>query len=158
MVCGIVRIVAIKGLAAWVESDNQSACSGCAVVKGCGTKAISGYFNKDIGPLEMVNSFDGIIGDRIEVGIYNSTILKVSALIYLMPLVGLIIGAILGDALGGSDLFSMAFGIIGFTSGFYISKSLYASKQFASSVMPVFLKKLNSAQTAEKIRSSELGQ
>ncbi len=149
MVCGIVRVVATKSAAAWVESDNQSACGGCSMAKGCGTKVISGYFSKDIGPLKMVNDFDGVVGDRIEVGIYNTTILKVSALIYLIPLVGLITGAILGDALGGGDITSMAFGAIGFTLGFYFSKSLYSSKHFAASIVPVFLKKLKPAQKIE---------
>jgi len=149
MVCGIVRVVAAKGNSVWVESDNQSACGGCSMAKGCGTKVISGYFNKDIGPLKMNNNFDGVIGDKIEVGIYNTTILKVSALIYLMPLVGLVIGAVSGDALGGGDISAMIFGAIGFAFGFYISKFLYISKHVAASVVPVFLKRITPVETVE---------
>jgi len=158
MVSGIVRIVDTRGRMAWVESDNQSACGGCSLSKGCGTKALSGYFHKKMPPLEIVNDFGGVTGERIEIGIYNSTILKVSALIYLMPLVGLIMGALTGESLGGGDLSSMIFGAVGFTFGYYISKSLYISKHLASSVIPVFLKKLRTVEIAENSCPSGVSQ
>ncbi len=142
MVTGIVRIVAIKGEKAWVESESQSACGGCAVTKSCGTKAITKYFGKKSVPLEMDNHFNGYMGDRLEVGIKNSTILKVSALIYLLPLLGLIMGGLLGDLLSGSDFFAMVFSLLGLMVGFHLSRSLYVSESFAAAVAPVFLKKL----------------
>lgn len=153
MICGVVRVVAIEGTTAWVESETQSACGSCAMAKGCGTKVISGYFDKNIVPLEMVNNFDGVVGDRIEVGICNATILKVSALIYLLPLLGMIAGAILGASLNAGDFFSVLFSVLGLICGFTISRSLYFSARFAASIVPVFLKKLASAET---IRPSEV--
>ena len=142
MIIGVVHVVEIKGTSAWVESETKSACGGCAMAKGCGTKVISGYFGKKFVPLKLLNDFDGIVGDRIEVGIYNSTILKASALLYLLPLLGMIVGAIMGTSMNEGDFFSIILSIIGLISGFALTKTLYSSDHMTTSITPIFLKKL----------------
>ncbi len=142
LICGIVRVVVVTDTKAWVESEAKSACGSCAMAKGCGTKVISGYFGKNAAPFEMANDFEGAVGDRLEIGIENTAILKASALIYLLPLAGLVIGAILGAALNTSDIFSAGLGLIGLMAGFFLARHLSA----ATSIMPVFLKKLESTE------------
>lgn len=154
MVRGTVRVVAINHQRAWVEAESEAACGGCAVAKGCGTKAISGYFSKRNIPIEIANDFNGSVGDRIEVGLRNSTILKVSAVIYLLPLVGLMTGAITAELLQAGDSLVMILGILGLGCGFYAAKSLYVSQRFANAVTPVFLRKLEPAKQA--VRSDRL--
>lgn len=139
---GVVRVVALNGERAWVEAESQSACGGCSAAKGCGTKSISRYFGNRTAPLEIVNDFNGLVGDRIEVGIKNSTVIKVSALIYLVPMIGLAGGAALGELLSAGDIVTMGLSLLGLAIGFYISRSLYISNRFAAAVMPVFLRKL----------------
>ncbi len=156
LIRGTVRVVAIRDRVAWVEAESQAACGGCAAAKGCGTKTLSSYFSKKTAPLRMVNDFGGTVGDRIEVGIRNSTILKVSALIYLLPLLGLIVGALIGDALNGSDFVAMCFSLAGLLFGFYLSRLFYRSARFAASIVPVFLNKLPPLKTAERMSFARL--
>lgn len=148
MIRGTVRVTAVRGERAWVESESQTACGGCAATGSCGTHAISRYFGNKVVPLELNNDFDGNIGDRLEVGLMSTTLLKVAALIYLLPLAGLAIGALTAAAFNGSDGLTVAFGLVGLISGLQVSRTLYASKRFAGAVVPVVLKKLEPVESA----------
>ncbi|MBL4800967.1 MAG: SoxR reducing system RseC family protein [Emcibacter sp.] len=153
LIKGVVRVVKIEGTTAWVESETQSACGSCAMSKGCGTKVISGYFDKNIIPLVMLNDFDGVIGDRIEVGISNAAILKVSALIYLLPLMGMVAGAILGESFNAGDIFSVILSVVGLSLGFLLSRIRYSSDRFTANITPIFLKKLERVELQENIKN-----
>ncbi len=108
------------------------------MAKGCGTKVISGYFGKNTVPFEMANDFEALEGDRLKIGIDNATVLKAASLIYLLPLAGLVIGAVLGETLNTNDIFSVMFGLFGLIAGFSVARHLSS----AISIIPVFLKKL----------------
>ncbi len=137
-ICSSVRVVTATVTKVWVEPDTKSSCGGCAMAKGCGTKVISGYFSKNTAPFEMANDFDAIEGDRLEIGIDNTTILKAAAIIYLLPLAGLVFGALLGNSLSMNDIFSAGLGLTGFLAGFFLARYLSST----TSIMPVFLRKL----------------
>lgn len=153
MVRGTVRVITVDGDKAWVVSDNQSTCGSCTAAKSCGTKAITSYFSKKTPPLKIDNSFNGVIGERIEVGINNSTILKASALIYMPPLVGLLCGVMTGTVFSAGDVVSMLVGAVGLLSGFYASRFLCVSKHCSDEVLPFFLRKL---EVVDKGKRSKL--
>ena len=147
MVRGVVRVVSVQDDSVWVVSENQSACGGCSQAKACGTKTLAGFFSKRMAPLSMDNNFHGLVGDRIEVGMRNSTILKVSALIYMLPLLAMFIGAVLGSALNMGDGIAMLISLAALISGVLVSRSIYVSARFSAVVVPIYLRKLLPQET-----------
>ena len=56
------RVVAVEGDFAWIESERSSACSGCAVRKGCGTSAIAKLFGQRRVQLQVLNRIHARVG------------------------------------------------------------------------------------------------
>lgn len=146
---GIVRVVDVIDDVAFVEPENKSACHSCAMSKGCGTKMISGFFSSKMRPLKIENVFDACIGDRVEVGMENATILKLSAIIYIIPLLGMTVAGLYAASRQFSDMLSLFTAFLGLFAGFLISKKIYQSDYIASSVALIFFNKLAPLRSIE---------
>ena len=142
IITGVVRIIGLDEGIALVEPENKSGCSSCSMAKGCGTKMIAGYFSRNMQPLKIANEFEGKIGDRIEVGMENATILKLSAVIYLLPLLGMIFAAMFADTQNVSDLAALIFSCFGLLVGFVASKWVYSSSYISNSVALIYFSKI----------------
>ena len=140
----IVTIVSIDGQTAYVESSGSTACSGCASSGSCGTKSLMAVFGKKSIALEIENHFGAAIGDQIEIGIEHSTILKLSALSYLLPLIGLLGGGAIGTTMNAGDLVAFGAGLVGLFVGFGYSHHLYTSEKWVRNISPVFLRHVSS--------------
>ena len=151
IVTGVVRIVGLEKGIALVEPESKSGCSSCSMAKGCGTKMVAGYFSRNMQPLKIANEFDGNIGDRIEVGMENATILKLSAVIYLLPLLGMIFAAIFVDTQNVSDLAALIFSCFGLLVGFVASKWVYGSSYISNSVALIYFSKLKNISNAKSV-------
>lgn len=139
---GTVRVIAANDSLVWVQAEQQSACGGCAQTERCGTNAVTRYLDRKAQQFQLTNDFDAKIGDRLEVGIRTETLLKVSALIYLLPLAGLGLGAIMGVRFDDGDVVTLLSGLLGLMAGFFAAKSLVTRNGLSSSVEPFFLRKL----------------
>ena len=71
-----------------IESTRSSACGQCHAKQSCGQKAISEWASSKMTQLEIENPAKILVavGDRVVVGIDEGSFLKVSALMYLLPL------------------------------------------------------------------------
>lgn len=71
-----------------IESSRSSACGQCHAKQSCGQKAISEWASSKMTQLEIENPAKILVavGDRVVVGIDEGSFLKVSALMYLLPL------------------------------------------------------------------------
>jgi len=78
-----------------VRVQKSSACAHCESRDAC---EIS---NKGM-LVEVVNDLQAKVGDRVELSVPESSILKLSMLVYLLPVAALIIGAYAGAAWAGS--------------------------------------------------------
>ena len=139
---GTVRIVSAVDNKVFVEAVDQSTCGSCAASSGCGTKLIVSAFGRKSAPLQMMNDFGGVVGDRLEVGISQATLLKLSALMYLVPLVGLIVGTVFGTLADLGDGYLLICGLSGALIGIGYSRSVYRSRRFGEAIAPVYLRKL----------------
>ncbi len=144
IVTGVVRVVDIDGPFALVEPESKSGCKSCAMAKGCGTKMISGYFTRNMKPIKITNEFGGRVGDRIEVGMENATILKLSAITYMFPLLGMMFTTIVGDQLQLANLAIFLMAVFGLWLGFVAAQIAFSSSYVANSVQLIFLGKLAS--------------
>lgn len=146
IVTGVVKIVDLEGRFALVEPESKSGCKSCAMAKGCGTKMISGYFARNLKPIKIPNKFAGQIGDRIEVGMENATILKLSAITYMFPILGMLLVVLCLAPLQLSNLVTLLVSVFGLWLGFIGAQWAFSTGYITRSVELVFLSKL--AKTA----------
>jgi sigma-E factor negative regulatory protein RseC len=95
----------------WLEKSRQTACSGCK--QSCPSAMADGLFSGKIVRLPVASEIPLKPGDKVIVGIEESALASGSLWVYLLPLLGLFAGALIGKSLGGADLASALGGLVG---------------------------------------------
>jgi sigma-E factor negative regulatory protein RseC len=113
------RVVAVDAEACWVETIATPACSACASGQGCGGGVIGKLLGERRTHLRVVlpASLRPAVDDEVEIGVHEHGVLRASALAYLLPLAGMVAGAVAGERLappGAADAWSMAAAAAGF--------------------------------------------
>lgn len=88
----------------WVETQRQSACGQCAANKGCGTSVLQKVFGNKRNILPVTGDLPVSVGDRVVIGVDESSLVKGSIAVYAMPLVSMLIFAIAGEAVASNTL------------------------------------------------------
>ncbi len=140
----IVTVISVDGETACVESSGKVACSRCASSGGCGTKSLLAFFGTKPVSLRLKNNLGAAVGDKIEIGIEQSKILELSALSYLLPLVGLFGGGALSVVLRTSDVVAFGIGLAGLAIGFAYSRHIYTSERWEREIIPVCIRLVSS--------------
>jgi sigma-E factor negative regulatory protein RseC len=100
-------VIAVKGDRAQVEARPKSACGSCSARSGCGTSLVASLFPRRGHNFIARNCVGAKPGDRVFIGLDESVLQRASLMIYLLPLLGLIGGALAGlhlaRLLGSSD-------------------------------------------------------
>lgn len=91
------KIVAIEEGETWVETERQSSCSSCSVNKGCGTATLSKVLGKRRNRVRVINKLGAEPGETVLIGIAEQALVKGSLAMYMVPLLGLLLGAMFGD-------------------------------------------------------------
>ena len=121
----------------WAQlvTERRDACGGCSTTQSCsaclsGAKVVS----------TVLNPVGAKSGDVVVVSLSSKTILKSAAIVYLLPIFGLMVGAVTGLGLQGyfdigETALSVAFGLAGLVLGFLIvfliSRRISVNKRFA---------------------------
>jgi len=96
---------------AWVKTVRSSACEGCSAKGSCHT--MGGGQDMEV---KALNTAGARVGDRIVLSFETPSLLKATFLIYVFPIILLLVGAVVGQALAPViDLNSSALSVI---SGF----------------------------------------
>ena len=117
-------VVAINRDAVWVETTHQTACGSCSAQPGCGTSVLAKLFPDRQQFLRVLVDPDlhqeCIIGQRVTVEMSDNLIVNFSLLMYLLPVVLLLLGSVLGQQLGASDGYAMIGAGVGLTAGLLV--------------------------------------
>lgn len=116
------RIVALDADAVWIEARRESACGRCAARSGCGHGLLdrlrSGrsvhlrlHLPREAGTAPLA------VGDLVQLGISERAVLSGSLRLYALPLAGLLLGSLAGDALGAGDAIAALGGVTGLAAG-----------------------------------------
>ncbi len=106
--------------ALWVETFQQSTCGSCEAKGTCGQGVLGRWLGRgthcirvlcDKGQADLFS-----VGQWVEIGVPDGVVLKASIMMYILPLFGLIAGAIAFDSANSSDLMA----IIGAAGGFVL--------------------------------------
>ena len=128
---------------AWVETERRSSCGSCSA-KGCGTGALSKILGRQRQRLKVLNPIGAKPGDDVVLGIREQAWLKGSVAVYIVPLLTLLAGALLGEGLApqwGSDseMLSLLFGLLGLAAGFLwlhrYNRGLSADEKFMAVIL-----------------------
>jgi len=124
------RVVAIENDSVWIETIQQSACQSCAAEKGCGQSLIAKMTGKTTAIRVLPGQCDiSRIGmdDRVVIGIPEHVVVNGTLLIYLLPLLTMIAGTLLADALittsSTSDLYTALGAMLGLAAGSLIVRA-----------------------------------
>ena len=141
------RVVAIEEQFAWVETQRTSACQSCSVNKGCGSGVLSKILGQRTTVVKALNQADAAVDDNVVVGLREDALVKGSLAIYAVPLLTMLVGALMGDALAASwqsddrDAVAILFAGMGLAIGFlwlrFFSRKTAADERY----QPVVLRK-----------------
>ena len=145
----LATVVAIEGDHAWVECERRSACSGCQQQSSCGTGTVAKAFPLKAPRLRVRLTVEVRIGQQVRLGIPQASLLRGAALVYVLPLFCLLVGALLGQLwlvplLSGGEgitiLCCLLGGVLGFLLVRYFSNRLDQGRygpQMLGVVVPV---------------------
>lgn len=148
------KVVAVEQGIAWVQTVQKSTCDACSANKGCGTAVL----NKLSGGRAMQMPFKdhlGVgVGDAVVVGIPDDALLKASFLVYFMPLILLVLGAVVADNLWPDvELYSVLAGLSGLVFGFFLVKLLSSSSRMATDTQPVLVRRVATVETETSVET-----
>ncbi|MFT6915084.1 MAG: sigma-E factor negative regulatory protein RseC [Motiliproteus sp.] len=116
------QVIALESGGVRVETIRSSGCSSCHSRSGCGQKLLA-----EIGQGQRFQILSGnplqlllAPGDIVELGVDEGSFLQASAMIYLLPLLGLILGSAMADALGMAEAIVVLVGMLGLLLGFVV--------------------------------------
>jgi sigma-E factor negative regulatory protein RseC len=123
----------------WVEAISRSSCSTCAA-GSCSTSVVSKLFGLKINRLQMRNTLQAKIGDKVIIGIPDSVLVKASAWAYLVPLISMVLLTSMAVVQGYGDGLQVLFALCGLAAGFLIVGRLTQSGKQGSAFDPLLLR------------------
>ncbi|WP_167386701.1 SoxR reducing system RseC family protein [Aeromonas cavernicola] len=128
----VATVVAIEGDYAWVACERRSACSGCQQQSSCGTGTIANAFSVQTQHLRVRLTTTVRIGQQVRLGIPQQSLLRGAALVYVLPLLCLLLGGLLGQLwlaplLAGGEGITILTSLLGGAGGFLLVR-YYANR------------------------------
>jgi len=134
------RVVASDDVGIWVETSSGSACAKCAEGKGCGQGLFAQLF--DTNRRIFIKTTKRVpVDSMVVLGLEEFELLKCSMLVYGVPLLGLILGTLLGQIVFElPELWVMAIALSGLLTGSLIVKFHRTGRESHYSFGPKLLK------------------
>ncbi len=134
-------VVAIEGPDAWVQTIRQSACAACSARQGCGQSVLARMSGGRANQVRVANRCHARVGQTVVLGLSESAFLRASMMVYLVPLIGLIAGALCASWLfGGHEGFTAMGGLVSMLAGFVLVSKICTTKQQLAQYNPVMLR------------------
>ncbi|MGQ0442897.1 MAG: SoxR reducing system RseC family protein [Methylophilaceae bacterium] len=135
---------------ATLEIVRKTACGLCGQTQGCGNTIWGKLLSHKSTQFKAQNLINAKVGDSVIVGIDESALMKSVLLLYMVPLVTMLLGAILIAQLSASELLAMLGALVGLLLGFLWVKGHTSGRVYYQAHQPKILR-LESAQFNEKI-------
>ncbi len=137
------RVVGLESGAVWVQTQPQGTCSGCAARSGCGQGLMDGLgLSGRRGLTRAVTDLHLQVGDSVVIGISESALLRSTLLVYLLPLLLLLVGALLAQAMGLGEPFVILGGLAGFACAWLWVRRQGRRLAASADMQPVVLRAL----------------
>lgn len=114
-------VIDTQGNTLWVQTISRSSCSKCST-SACSTSVIGKLFNLKRNVLQMENTLQAIKGQRVVIGIPDSTLVKASVWAYLVPIVFMVAATMVALSIGAGDALQAMAAAVGLLLGFMVVK------------------------------------
>ena len=147
-----VVVSADKGFVS-VETSSSTGCGSCQSSASCGTGLLSTLFGGKSRTLRIRNTVDAQTGDTVTIGLNRLALVIASLMIYVLPLLMLITGAIIGEWLATVlefnvvELFSITGGLAFAVLAFILSRRVLNANAMDRLIQPVLLGRLEQHKT-----------
>lgn len=139
-------VVALDGDYAEVRTERRGGCGGCAADGACGTSLLDRFLGRRAVLVRARNPAGAAVGERVLVGVSEAGLVKAALAAYLMPVLGLVVGAVVGQWTGG-DPWSILVGLLGFLLALFWLRRYSAAVAGAAGRHPIVLRRLPSGPT-----------
>lgn len=136
-------VVEYQNGVAVVQCNAKSSCGGCAANAACGTKVLSALAGEKIAPrFRMAVDEPLNVGDKIQLGLAEYTLLKSVFLIYGIPLLVLVITAVGFSSFFANELIVLAMMLCFTGITFWAVKKWIDKRSRHTNFSPIFLGKV----------------
>jgi sigma-E factor negative regulatory protein RseC len=125
---------------ATLEIERKTACGLCGQTRGCGNSIWGKLFAHQSTAFKAQNHINAKVGDSVIVGINEKALLKSALLLYILPLVTMLIGAILATQFKHTDVNAMIGAAAGLVLGLLWVKGHTMSSSYFRLQQPVILR------------------
>ncbi|RUO22517.1 Fis family transcriptional regulator [Aliidiomarina iranensis] len=123
MIREIGEVTAINGQTVTITTALQQGCGGCKQQSHCGAGILSKALPNRRGSVEVWLENPPAIGSQVELWLPEKAILKFSVLLYLIPIITLLAGALIGEQLfPQQELYGILLAGAGFAASFFLLK------------------------------------
>ena len=117
-------VTKVDSSTAWIKCTKSAACESCTAKGFCDTM---GGSDDDV-EVEAINAVGAKINDRVTISFGTSSLLKVSFLVYMIPVLFLILGVVIGDKIArifnyDQSIFSIVVGFLFLFAAFFFVKT-----------------------------------
>ncbi len=124
-----------------VKTSRAAACQGCTAKDSCGTM----HRGQEM-TLDLPNTLGVEAGDTVVIGIQTKPALLLTFLVYVVPILCLVIGALIGDAIApllniNASFLAMIVGFSFFGTAFFVLHKKSASLNQKKGYHPVLIRK-----------------
>ena len=133
---------------AWVEPQRQSLCRACSANPGCGTATLAKIWGRRRTPLRISTRISLQAGDEVIIALSESALLQGSLAVYVVPLLAMFLGAVVGEWLSAGDdeeWLIILLGIGGLVGGLIGLRSFARGIGADSRLQPLALRRLTPA-------------
>lgn len=122
---------------ATVHAESKTSCNSCSAKRGCGSAMLNKLGPKNAHVMTIFSKQPLQAGQRVELGIKESSLLASAMLVYLAPLVGLFAVAGIFESLFATDVAAAVGALVGGIGGFIVAKGVAA--HYGKRLEPVIL-------------------
>ncbi|QVL45307.1 MAG: SoxR reducing system RseC family protein [Methylophilaceae bacterium] len=125
---------------ATIEVVRKTACGLCGQTQGCGNAFWGKLFAHKASSFKAQNTINAQVGQTVIVGIDESAVMKSALVLYLVPLVTMLFGAILAGQMVDGDIGAIVGAVIGLIVGYFWIKAHIAGREYYQQHQPKILR------------------
>lgn len=132
-------VVAWQDGFAQVSCDVKTSCNSCSSRAGCGSRVLNKLGPQTEHTIVVPSAEPLTVGQKVELGISEGSLLTSAMLVYMTPLLGLFVMAAVFQLLFTSDLAAFAGGVLGGVGGFLVARGLSPKLASREAWQPVII-------------------
>lgn len=161
MMTALATVVSVTetthGYEVGLSCEQQTSCSHCASQKSCGTGIVSKAIGNKSHSWTLTTQEIVKPGQTIEIGLPEKNLIQFASVVYLLPLIAMMIGALVGQSfvgplLGGGEGWTILISVIFMGGGIWLARHFSTKLQSKSEQVVTLLRVLgDKIDIAERI-------